>query len=460
MAQLKIKSVNQVKKRRRSALSFLLLSIILIAIIINQLLKLVLEKISDILVIDIDYESINEIFMFIIYAVSVLFILSIIMNVVLIMTNGGLLRHKNIKRSIKFNKLKNDLDKAFIKRNMYNKLNSEVNEKIIIAETPRINIIDDMTIHIENLTGITDKLEKFKSDLSSVLKNNLVCETYRLDKSQKFFISKLIDMSADNRKVFKSVEEYNEYLRDYENYQIPFMNRYFYDSSKTPHMLIAGVSGSGKSYCLYHIMFTVLANNCEMYVIDRKRDIAKISNVISSENVASEINDIKDLLNKVNHLMIEREKEIESLSSDKFSVDFTDYDMKPLYLIIDEMSAMLSELDNKEQKELMKIIKNIAQRGRSAGVVLVVSMQQPNAQNLPTEIRDQIGFKLILGNSPNTTRNLVFTADEIQDIDFNKGEGFFTDESKQHIPSIMFVPSFEYDLNIENLNKLIALNKV
>src|SRR5699024_9789893 len=80
MAQLKIKSVNQVKKRRRSALSFLLLSIILIAIIINQLLKLVLEKISDILVIDIDYESINEIFMFIIFAVSVLFILSIIMN--------------------------------------------------------------------------------------------------------------------------------------------------------------------------------------------------------------------------------------------------------------------------------------------------------------------------------------------------------------------------------------------
>src|SRR5699024_11354529 len=101
MAQLKIKSVNQVKKRRRSALSFLLLSIILIAIIINQLLKLVLEKISDILVIDIDYESINEIFMFIIYAVSVLFILSIIMNIVFVLINGGLLRHNNIKRSIK-----------------------------------------------------------------------------------------------------------------------------------------------------------------------------------------------------------------------------------------------------------------------------------------------------------------------------------------------------------------------
>src|SRR5699024_12136664 len=176
------------------------------------------------------------------YMITNIIILIIIKNIVLVIKKCVLLQHKNIKRSIKFNKLKNDLDKAFIKRNMYNKLNSEVNEKVIIAETPRINIIDDMTIHIENLTGITDKLEKFKSDISSVLKNNNVCETYRLDKSQKFFISKLIDMSADNRKVFKSVEEYNEYLRDYENYQIPFMNRYFYDSSKTPHMLIAGVS--------------------------------------------------------------------------------------------------------------------------------------------------------------------------------------------------------------------------
>src|SRR5699024_12703089 len=131
-------------------------------------------------------------------------------------------------------------------------------------------------------------------------------------------------------------------------------------------------------------MFTVLANNCEMYVIDRKRDIAKISNVISNENVASEINDIKELLNKVNHLMIEREKEIESLSYNKFSVDFTDYDMKPIYLIIDEMSAMLSELDNKEQKELMKIIKNIAQSGRSDGGGLVESLKERNTKNCQT----------------------------------------------------------------------------
>src|SRR5699024_3107280 len=144
-----------------------------------------------------------------------IFILSIIFNILIELKNTQFLRHRNIK----FLRLRKDLNNTFINRDIYNTLKSDIDNKVKIAQIPKIKIIDERTILIENLAGVTDKLSKFKNDLSSTLKNGLVCETYKLDKSQNYYVAKLIDMSAQNRMIVKSVEEYNVLLKHFESYQ-------------------------------------------------------------------------------------------------------------------------------------------------------------------------------------------------------------------------------------------------
>lgn len=449
MSSLKIKSTDQLQKNRRMLVSILLFLLLTIQFIVKFTLS------------HFELNTIESVIEEVIMYTFLIFILSIIFNILIELKNTQFLRHRNIK----FLRLRKDLNNTFINRDIYNTLKSDIDNKVKIAQIPKIKIIDERTILIENLAGVTDKLSKFKNDLSSTLKNGLVCEMYKLDKSQNYYVAKLIDMSAQNRMIVKSVEEYNVLLKHFESYQIPFNINYFYDVSKAPHMLISGVTGSGKSYMLYHIIFSILARRCDLYVIDRKKDISKISKVknnsaLESElKVASEIEDIKLLIDEVLEIMIERENQFELHDSDQFNLNFKDLNWKPIFLIFDELSATVSELETKEQKELMKKLKTIVQRGRSAGVCLIIAMQSAKADTLDSSIRSQLNFKCVLGNSTKDTLHLLFSAEDIQEINFEKGEGYFTDTAKRNTPSILFVPSFEFELNLKSLNKLIELTK-
>lgn len=449
MSNLKIQSTEQLNRKRRVIVFILLFLFLAIQFVIKYVLSFF--ELNNLMIV------IDEVIKY----TLVILVLSIVLNFLIEVKKSGFFTNRSLKKSLKFLRIKKDLNNTFINRDIYNTLKSSVDEKFKIAQIPKIKLIDEHTIKIENLPGVTDKLSKFKNDLSSTLKDGLVCETYKLDKSQNYYVAKLIDMSSQNRMIIKSVDEYVELLKQFESYQIPFNKNYFYDMSKAPHMLISGVTGSGKSYMLYHIIFSIIARRSDLYIIDRKKDIAKIdkvkSNVESNLKVASEIEDIKELVDEVLEIMTERESKAELHKSDQFSTDFKDLNFKPLFIVFDELSATVSELESKEQKELMKKLKTIVQRGRSAGICLIIAMQSAKADTLDSSIRSQLNFKCVLGNSTKDTLHLLFTAEDVQDIDFEKGEGYFTDVAKRNTPSILFVPTFEFKLNLNSLNKLIEL---
>ena len=56
--------------------------------------------------------------------------------------------------------------------------------------------------------------------------------------------------------------------------------------SKTPHMLISGLTGSGKSYSMYHLMYSLILKGHEVFVIDRKQVLTKFGTVIGNDHVA------------------------------------------------------------------------------------------------------------------------------------------------------------------------------
>lgn len=67
------------------------------------------------------------------------------------------------------------------------------------------------------------------------------------------------------------------------------------------------------------------------------------------------------------------------------------------FLIIDEVQSLFMAItaEEKQQAEIRKtLIRDLVQRGRSCGIVLVLATQRPTADAIPTAIRDLAGVRL------------------------------------------------------------------
>lgn len=456
MFKLKIRSF---RMRRQIRLIKMMLGLVVFIMILQALtfiLKHGISKITTAKWVDLTAATLNKYTMWLLIFMCLVWVLVFGFQLI----DGGILKNRNLVQSYKNYKFKNLIDKSLIYSEMYKTVTTIDENKITIAKTPKVNIIDDVTIHVENMVGLSDKLDNFKSHLSATLKGTVIVDTFQLDKSANFYEVKFINMSQENRYLFETNDEYLESINSTEVYELPLMKNLVVNVAKTPHMLVAGATGQGKSYLLYHILFNFILKDCDIYLIDRKKVLTKFKNIVGHDNVADdhpeeEDSNIFKVIKKVEQIMDERERILNEKYAEDLDVDFRVENWKPVFLAIDELGSLASEFATpKNEKAFYKILQSIIQRGRATGVNVIVSLQQPNAKNLPTAIRDNLMFKTILGDTDETTRSLIFTSSDLSDIKFQPGEGYFTLAGKHNKPSVLFVPTFKIPLTIENLKEL------
>lgn len=85
-----------------------------------------------------------------------------------------------------------------------------------------------------------------------------------------------------------------------------------------------------------------------------------------------------------------------------------------IVLFFDELAAASAMLKNRKDKDQYNsLLKNLVLKGRSAGIQLIFSLQQPIANNLPTELREQTNIKIGLGQrTPIASSEMVFDKQE------------------------------------------------
>jgi hypothetical protein len=370
LSETKILSVR--KRRMKIVLKTLIISIFfLLALIV---FKIVVNNLIFTFDLPFKFEVIESLIGFTFIFVLIFTIALLIGILIFILFDGGYFSHHNTILAFRYFGLKNRIDKAFINTSTYNVLKNLADGKRL-AETPKVKVVDDLTLFIENLTGTTEKLERFKVHLSSLLKNGVVCEVFELNMTQDYYIAKLIDLSAENQIVIKNHQEFISFINDTKTYEIKIMPNFVKDVSKSPHLLIAGETGSGKSYLLYFIIFQLILKECEIYLIDRKKVLTKFSKFVVNGGVADTEDEIFELLYRVEYEMDQRENFLKQNYPNDIDVDFTFTDYVPIFLIIDELGSLVSELESKKQKEFYKLLQSIGQRGRSSGINIIVSMQ-------------------------------------------------------------------------------------
>lgn len=232
-----------------------------------------------------------------------------------------------------------------------------------------------------------------------------------------------------------------------------------YELSKVPHSLIVGGTGSGKSFFIFGkiIQYLKLTPKADLRIIDpKKADLSLLRFVKGFENkVATEPNQICRILREAVELMEERYEQYFSNVS-AFGKTYRDFDLPVVIIIFDEFSAFMHSVDKKVAKEALDYVFTLVMKGRQAGCIVEILMQRPSADDLPTNIRSQMGFKAGLGAMDSIGYNMIFDTNNVEYKTVTEKGGGYIQIDGVHTTPIYFespyIPKgFDFIAEIEKL---------
>lgn len=187
------------------------------------------------------------------------------------------------------------------------------------------------------------------------------------------------------------------------------------DLTDTLHMLIAGATGSGKTYFLIGVILSLCLlktpYDLHFYIIDPKRiDFKKFKDFPHVQKIVTEVEESTAVLAAVTEEMDRRYALMEEYDID----DLVDYNVLPdveklpyIVCIVDEFSDLV--MQNPDVKDY---IVRIGQKARAAGIYVICGTQRPEVKvvdglikaNLPTKIAFSCGsyhdYKTVFGGAP------------------------------------------------------------
>lgn len=227
---------------------------------------------------------------------------------------------------------------------------------------------------------------------------------------------------------------------------VPVMKNLEINFNKVTGIIIAGNSGSGKSYFLTYLL-EILNEMSDLIIVDPKFDSPsrwakrKGLTVIYPQHNRSK----SDFVTQINEALSSVVSTIYSRQEILFEKPQTEF--KHLTVVIDEVLA-LSEGVNKQIKEaFMSLISTIALLGRSTRCHLVLVSQRFDYNAVPVSVREQANVLVQVGNINSKTTQFLFPDFDLEGIviPIGKGTGLIQVIDDEHPYQILplLTPTFD-----------------
>lgn len=231
--------------------------------------------------------------------------------------------------------------------------------------------LKDGLIHI-NVEITMGKYQDQLLRLEDKLETGLYCELVDKVLKESYVVYTLLYDTIGNR---ISIDEVTT-----KDGRLKLMDSVYWVYDSLPHMLIAGGTGSGKSYFILTIIEALLQTNAKLYILDPKNaDLADLATVMPNVYYQTGQN-------------------------------YAALDLPANFLIFDEYVAFMDML-GRESLEVMSKLKQIVMLGRQAGFFLILACQRPDAKYLADGIRDQFNFRVALGRMSELGYSMMFGSD-------------------------------------------------
>ena len=173
------------------------------------------------------------------------------------------------------------------------------------------------------------------------------------------------------------------------------------DIAVTPHILVGGGTGSGKSKLLKLILMESIKKGAKVYLADFKGGIdypsvwhKQCEIITEQEKFESQLSIILEIMEERRHMLVE------SATSNIGEYNEKTNSIVPRIIIAcDEIAEVLDKTGlNKNEKELVNKIESklstIARQGRAFGIHLILATQRPDAEILKGQIKNNISYRV------------------------------------------------------------------
>ncbi len=189
---------------------------------------------------------------------------------------------------------------------------------------------------------------------------------------------------------------------------------YFIDLNKDSHILIGGVTGTGKSFLLASILANLIYNSekdLEMYLLQIcKSEISAFEDCNCINGVAYTESECLEYVNKLCKILDQRAelfKQHGIRNITQWNTHFKNKRMKRIICVIEEISFFMEEGNAETWMALSKLIK----AGRSIGIHIIACIQRSTADCLNTTVKSQMTRITFRQKSYIDSVNIINTAD-------------------------------------------------
>lgn len=219
--------------------------------------------------------------------------------------------------------------------------------------------------------------------------------------------------------------------------------------NKEAHILLAGKTGTGKSFLFASILTNLICNNSkdiDIYLFQvMKGEIDIFKNCPSVRYTSDNLNDIAVMLKKLSDLIHKRSKQFSNVgikNISQWNKHFPNKRMKRIIIGAEEISFFMNE-----ENSCFEHFTNIVKAGRSAGIHLITLTQRTTIANLPSELKAQMTVVTAKQRSELDSRNAI----DINDAAYLEKQEFIASSNDGYIK--FKAPTIDEDFRV--LNKYV-----
>lgn len=239
------------------------------------------------------------------------------------------------------------------------------------------------------------------NELAGELEEAFFCDMQEAQREEGYICYKLLYDIEKNRLNIKDLVV--------EDFVLPLMKNASWEINKTPHALIAGGTGGGKTYFILSLLKALIPMGALVDICDpKKADLLDLGDLPFFEDHVYYGAGIISCLEKNVEEMLDRYDQIKGSPNYKTGKNYSHFGFKPKFVVVDEWPAYYSSLDTKEKKRAMQLLNQIILMGRQSGYFLILGMQRPDAKYIDGALRDSFGLRVTLGKMSQQGYKMMF----------------------------------------------------
>lgn len=322
---------------------------------------------------------------------------------------------------------------------------------------PRVRVGASLPSHVkvtvEKLAGMYD-IEKLTEDINSSFRGKLgayAVTSAMITTDGLFYKFVLEDVGTDKTWRPATVDDIKA-----EKYIIKLQEGLEVNLSERAHIVVWGRTGSKKTTVLFGIILQLFSMGADVRFIDGKDEFSSFKGFYPADKIVSDVDPVFEQLEDILAIIKERQQIMadEVQKRQKIGLKASEIGLQPVVLVADEIGSIVALMDSKQSKKFVADLTAIIQRGRSVGVFVIASTQDPSTDTLPQKIRQQFATKVLLGSANSDIQRMAFgevaTAGNVEDF-----RGFYTCDGLTNQPMKFYV----CDLYSHGFNELGAFEK-